>query len=357
MIPGNSFDWPKFKLFLYTTLSLCFIFIIARFVTYIDQIPIDKNLALVRDALGQDIDLEVNMFKGKDQEVNIEGGDFENEYEPIQKNDINNTLKKEIEIKQFENQDKKPDSNNQEVKTISATSYLVGDIESGDIILSKDKDKILPIASVSKLFSAIVAHENMSFTKEIQIDKVMLETYGESGFVPGDKMKIEDLIYATLMESSNDAVNAISTNYGNDDFIAKMNEYAWSIDMNNTFFADSSGLSAQNVSSANELFLFLKDLYANHKNILNYTLKDKKSISSKPSNTKIGLINKNKLYSDTQFIGGKTGKTDLAKETMVALFKLKDRNKDDRIIGLIVLGSKDRYKDISYIREIVANSI
>ena len=95
----------------------------------------------------------------------------------------------------------------------------------GEIILQKNKDQKFPIASVSKLFTAIVSAEKQNQDEVTQISAQALQTEGENGeLYLGQKIKVKDLIYPMLLESSNDAAEAIAEYSGRHTFIEQMNQ-------------------------------------------------------------------------------------------------------------------------------------
>src|SRR3989338_8299000 len=84
---------------------------------------------------------------------------------------------------------------------ISAEAYLVGDLNTGEVILSKNQDKSFPIASVSKLMTALVASEiNQKEETATKVTRTALATYGSNGnFRTGEIIKIKDLLYPLLL--------------------------------------------------------------------------------------------------------------------------------------------------------------
>ncbi|MEK7071311.1 MAG: serine hydrolase, partial [Patescibacteria group bacterium] len=107
---------------------------------------------------------------------------------------------------------------------VSAEAYLVGDLDTGEVILQKNEREKLPIASVSKLVTALVATELSNEGDVAQISKSALATYGKNGnFSLGEKIRVKELLYPLLLESSNDAAEALAEFWGYDTFIKKMN--------------------------------------------------------------------------------------------------------------------------------------
>ncbi|MEK7572585.1 MAG: CapA family protein [Patescibacteria group bacterium] len=225
-----------------------------------------------------------------------------------------------------------------------AESYYVGDLDTGEVILEKNKDKKFSIASITKLMTAIVSLDNQNQEEITQITKSALAPYGKNGgFRLNEKIKIGDLIYPLLLESSNDAAQILALNSGINTFIKKMNEKAKILEMLSTSFIDPSGLSENNQSTAFDLFKFSQYLKSNEPALLQVTLE--KSFGNK----------KHVWFNNSQFLGlegyqgGKRGYIDGSKQTAVSFFTLPLGKEGLRNIGIIVLRSPDRYKDIKNI--------
>lgn len=222
-----------------------------------------------------------------------------------------------------------------------AKSFIVADLDSGDIIAAKDKDLILPIASLSKLMTAIVAEETLSRDDKITISRSAVNTYGKQGRLSaGEVYSSQDIFYPLLLESSNDAAEAIAEYNGRDSFISDMNAKADSIGLSFTSFEDPSGLSANNVSTASELFRLTKYIYEFRRYILELTQLKKYQSDNKT------WYNNSRFRNDKNYLGGKNGYTDEAGKTLVANFQLPLEGENGfRNISIVLLNSKDTTTD------------
>lgn len=214
---------------------------------------------------------------------------------------------------------------------ITAESYLVANLETGEIYLSSNPKKVVPIASVSKLYTALVVHHLFDQNTVITIDQASLDAYGNAGnLMIGEKFLPKDLLHILLMVSSNDAAVAFAETFGADNsvnkFIEQMNAFAQEIGMKNTYFKDSSGLSSQNVSNATDLLTLSSFLYKNEKDILDISKTKEYDIATTTEHGLHHLVNINPFSTYPSFAGGKTGRTTEAKEAMVSMFnqKVKD---------------------------------
>ncbi len=224
---------------------------------------------------------------------------------------------------------------------ISAKYFLVGDIETGQIIVSKDESKSVPIASLTKLMTSVVADENIGLQQETAISNTAVDTYGKQGKLNrGEVYKVEELLYPLLLESSNDAAEAIAEYDNHYSFMLDMNAKAKLLDMKETSFEDPSGLSKNNVSSANDLFKLVQYINKYRSYILDISKEKSYRIDKKV------WYSNSKFRNDKNYLGGKNGYTDEAGKTNIGIFSLPlEGEYGFRKIVIIVLNSVDTEKD------------
>lgn len=187
------------------------------------------------------------------------------------------------------------------------------------ILVSKNKDKKMLIASTSKIMTAVIAIESGKINKTVKVTDKVLESYGSAIYLQiGEKMKLKDMIYGLLMQSGNDAAAMISDYLGGEEaFVEKMNNKAKKIGMKNTTFCNPSGLDekTQNYSTSYDMAILMR--YANSLPLFKKIVKTKKHVVESEDKTYIWR-NKNKLlYSYKYTTGGKTGYTEKAGRTLV----------------------------------------
>ncbi len=223
---------------------------------------------------------------------------------------------------------------------ITAPSYVVIDLDRNAIILEKDSERLLPVASVTKLVTAVLVKKLFDQDASITMTRRALNTYGNEAWLrEGEKMKVYELLYPLLMVSSNDASEVLAQSYskGRQQFIKEMNNWTNSIGAYRTYFADPSGLSSKNVSSAKDLSIIVKWILVHEPELLDITLLKLKTIRVHTWTNPTHFLNL------TSYAGGKNGYTPEANRTSVALFKL---GKAQKLYGVILLGSEARDSDI-----------
>lgn len=141
---------------------------------------------------------------------------------------------------------------------VRSSSALVVDVKTGKTLYQKNATKVRPIASLTKLMTALVvldAKQNLNQT--ITVDKNDLDRvkHTHSRIRMGTKVTRRDALHLTLMSSENRMASALARHYpgGRSAFVRAMNNKARQLGMRNTHFYDSTGLSTRNVSTAQDL--------------------------------------------------------------------------------------------------------
>lgn len=196
------------------------------------------------------------------------------------------------------------------------------------VLVSKNMNKKMLIASTTKIMTAIVAIESGKTNKMIKVTEKVLESYGSAIYLSvGEKMKLEDMIYGLMMQSGNDAALMIADYLGGEElFVKKMNEKAKEIGMKNTTFSNPHGLDekTKNYSTAYDMALLMR--YANSNLLFKKIVGCKKHTVKTDKKTYV-WSNKNKLlYTYKYTTGGKTGYTQKAHRTLVTSASKKNIN-------------------------------
>ncbi|MBP9763427.1 MAG: D-alanyl-D-alanine carboxypeptidase [Candidatus Pacebacteria bacterium] len=241
---------------------------------------------------------------------------------------------------------------------IGARYFLVGDIETNQIIFSKEEGKSVPLASLTKLMTAVIADEKIGLEKETIISRSAINTYGEQGNVrQGEKYSIENLFYPLLLESSNDVAESIAEFDNRYTFLLDMNAKAKLLNMTETFYEDPSGLSSHNVSSANDLFKLVQYI-SKYRNFIFEITQEK----SHRLNNKVWFSN-SKFKNYKNYLGGKNGYISAAGKTNIALFEIEfegdhgEKKDNKRKIAIIILNTRDIEKDTRNILNYLQNNV
>lgn len=240
---------------------------------------------------------------------------------------------------------------------LSVTAFAVGD---GEVVLSaksavayspltretvyeKNCHEHMPMASTTKIMTALIVCEKLGFDDEITITESDSQTEGSaSGLKPGDTVSSGDLIYCMLLPSGNDAANAGARAVSGsiDAFAQLMNEKAHEIGMNDTHFVTPSGLDApEHYSSAYDMALlasyalendFLKEVFSS----VTHTVETKQGI-------KYYLTNHNRLLKSIEgCCGVKTGFTKKSGRCLVSA-----THRDSLSLIVVTLNAPDDWND------------
>src|SRR3989344_4135814 len=198
----------------------------------------------------------------------------------------------------------------------------------------------LPVASLTKLMTAVIAFENFDLAKTIKISRDAISQEGERGILELDReITVNDLLYITLIESSNHAAYALSEGMDKYDFVRLMNEKARELNMENTFFTKPAGLSPENISTAEDLIKTAK-----------YILKKHPKISEISRTKEYDLPNYGKLTNTDELLGEVpdivAGKTGLLIEAKGCLLLIVNNSGKDSYLIFVVLGAEDRFGEM-----------
>lgn len=232
-------------------------------------------------------------------------------------------------------------------------SYLVADLENGFLFADNLLKEERSIASITKLMTALIVVEYINVEKEVTISDYMLVDTSIPRLISGQKIKVLDLLSLLLLESSNEAAMAFYNLIDKNTFIDLMNQKAAAIGMGSTSFADTSGVLAGNISNSEDLYKLAKYLYHNRSFILHMTMGTENRVAYGNS-VYSDLQNLNEIE-DLDLIGGKTGVSTSAKDSMMAVLNL-PMDGQDRPVVVIVLGSDNAKRDIGMLIDSVSKA-
>lgn len=258
---------------------------------------------------------------------------------------------------------KKPSKPLLEIEAKSAISVKINSTGQEKILFEKDSEKPLPIASVTKLMTALVVLENENYNLENLITISPIAASQENGFHPGnlragERVTLRKLLELILIYSSNDAAWALAEVIGTEnfvqDFVQEMNQKAKVLGLENTHFANPTGLDPSGPISIEGGLIFFnhstaKDLFR----LTNYILKNQPLILEisrrEPSSpSEIGILN---LFLTQRVIGGKTGYTDTAGGCIVFVFS--DDGTPEIFFINVILGAESPAARIEEMQKLV----
>lgn len=225
-------------------------------------------------------------------------------------------------------------------ESLSTDLWGIFDPETGAIITGSNTKMVSPIASLSKLVTAVAVMQSTQMNTSFEISASDVNTEGRAGkLVEGTKTTPYELLFPLLLESSNDAGVAIGRRLG-DDFEKSANNIINSLSLSQTYIVEPTGLDVRNVSTVTDLAIFFSYLKKSYPHIVDITTLD----TYIDSHT--GYGNSNPIHSFPNFTGGKQGYTDEAGRTFVGTFTVPPMLKE---VGIVVLHSDNLEADIKAI--------
>jgi D-alanyl-D-alanine endopeptidase (penicillin-binding protein 7) len=238
---------------------------------------------------------------------------------------------------------------------------LVQDAESGETLYEKNSDTILPIASITKLMTAIVVLERkLDLEQRVAVSAEDLRATRSARvrgrLRPGSVLTRDELLLLALMASENRAAAALARTYpgGTEAFVAAMNAEAGRLGLQDTRFADPTGLSPDNVSSAHDLAGLVRAAHS-YPLIREYSTRPSAQVRARGGT--VGFRNTNSLVrSDSWDIElSKTGYISAAGRCLVMQMRVASR--DLVVILLDSWGKYTRVADARRIRKWLESSV
>ena len=228
---------------------------------------------------------------------------------------------------------------------VSAASAVLVEQKTGRVLFEKDANTKRRIASITKIMTAILAIESGKMNQTVKVSEQATRAEGSSVYLkPGEKIKLNDLVYGLMLRSGNDTAVAIAEHVGGslDGFVHIMNQKAKEIGMYNTHFANPHGLDdhENHYSTAYDMAILMR--YAMQNKTFQKITGTKVHKAPNPTeNWDREWKNKNRLLSKYKYCtGGKTGYTKRAKRTLVTT-----ATKGDMDLIAVTLNGPDDWND------------
>jgi len=220
----------------------------------------------------------------------------------------------------------------------AAALYMV-ELQSGKVLLEKNATRRLPPASLTKIMTAMVALESGSLEQVVTIDPRALVNRSSLGFHSGEEFFLRDLLTAMLVNSANDACEAVALHVAGSEaqFVAKMNEQARALKLEDTHFTNPCGFDAPGQYSTAVDLAKLTDHALQVPAFSMMVRTVTRTITTVDGKRQVSLHSTNELLLDPDVTGVKTGYTSKAGRCLIAsMFKEGHRlllvglNVDDR---------------------------
>ena len=243
----------------------------------------------------------------------------------------------------------------QKVKVVylRSAAVMVQDAATGEVVINKNSDAVVPIASITKLMTAmIILDRGLDLEQRIVVSREDVDTHKgtRSRLMPGTTLTRDELLLVALMASENRAAAALARTYpgGVQAFVKAMNEKAAELGMSDSQFIEPTGLSPSNVSSPRDLVKLVRAAHG-YPLIREYSTRDKAII--KAFNRPLRFVNTNGLVRNSHWDIelSKTGYISEAGRCLVMHVRL--ASKDLIVVLLDSWGKQSRIADANRIRK------
>ncbi len=234
---------------------------------------------------------------------------------------------------------------------LEAKAVYVFDVRDGEVLYGKNSEMSLPLASITKVLTGLVAIGSLPGDTITTVSAGDLMTDGESGLTVGERWKLVDLVSFMLITSSNDAATTLRSTYEKEtggSFISAMNAEAKKLGLSQAIFTNETGLdvgdSASNTGSAKDVATLLTAALHTIPEALDVTRNDSFTFTSE-NGTVHKVVSTNELANDIPWsAGAKTGFTDSAGGNLAISFD----PSIGRPVVIVVLGSsrEGRFTDM-----------
>lgn len=238
-------------------------------------------------------------------------------------------------------------------KTASAKAAYFVDVKTGQILLKKNSDTRLPMASLSKLMVALVALDQSNLDDVLTVPSSRSHTGDALMYLKeGDRINVDGLLHGILLNSGSDAALTLADGIagGEAEFVALMNERANTLGLKNTQFLNTVGWDETgNYTTAHDLAI-LSQVALSNPTIKNIVKKRSALVKSESGRSYL-LTNTNYLLDSKNYLGTKTGTTYGAGECLSIYYK----DSEKEVVG-IVLNSANRFPETAEIIDWISNN-
>ncbi len=243
--------------------------------------------------------------------------------------------------------------------SLKAKSVYVFDIETGTPIYEKSAQRLRPLASLTKMMTAIIALDELGSNAVITISEDAVADVGDNGLLAGEEWRLEDLLKLTLVSSSNDAIHAIAETLAEKEgetnprlaLVKKLNAKAEELGMNSTRFFDPAGLDftsdASAFGSAEDVYTLMRYGLRRYPELFQTTALAELTIRSLDG-VPHTVENTNEVADVIpELVTSKTGFTDIAQGNLAFIFEAGPAQP----VAVIILGStfEERFSDAQQI--------
>lgn len=240
-----------------------------------------------------------------------------------------------------------PDSNVGRDLRLNLKAAIAVDNKKHQVIYSYNADEIRPVASISKLLTAMIVLDSYNPDTVLTITKQDAHNSSRSLFRPGDKARAIDFLHASMLQSDNRAARALARLVAGsyDDFAEKMNDLALNCGLKNTVMYEPTGLNEHNCSTAADIARLILIAHTKYPELARITSLKEYSFDLLNRKKKIRLVNTNRMvFSKYKVKAGKTGYI-VESDYCLATILEDSQGKEVTVVVLGAPGSNTRFRE------------
>ena len=234
---------------------------------------------------------------------------------------------------------------------LSASGAIILDLQSGQQVFGKQVQVERPMASLTKLMTALIIVESHDLEEWVTVTKESQQIEGNNVYLPvGEKFTVGDLLSALLISSANDAAHLLATYHSGTEeaFVEEMNRRAQMLGMKSTNYSNPSGLDSVKQWSTPQDTAWLATFVLRMPEIRSRMEKRGLPIYSR-NGQKITLVHTHALmHAETSVVSGKTGTTDGAKQCLLSVVEIGEKE-----YLVVLMHSQRRYIDMRMILDVL----
>lgn len=237
-------------------------------------------------------------------------------------------------------EDLKKEEKSGRLPSFEASVVSVSNLNTRDVFFDHESSKRWPMASITKLMTAVVALRKVDQAAVIEVTPQSFDWLEEAApkVRIGEKYSRDDMLEIMLGTSSNEAAEALAGFLGREKFIEEMNLQAKDWGLHDTYYKDPTGISVSNQSTASDLRELATRIYNEEPTIFEITRRARVDVRELNSKKVSSFHSNNTFTARKDFLGGKTGYTDEAQQNLLSIFKY-----NNQPILIIVMGTSDRF--------------
>lgn len=239
------------------------------------------------------------------------------------------------------------------VPDIRAAAAIIYNPETNEVIWEENSQNQRSIASITKVMTAaVVLEDNPDLTREVTITRKDVYRASHTYLRAGERLSLDDLLHLTLVASDNAAARALARTspLGPAGFVDRMNEKALELGLEDTAYADPSGLDADNVSSAFDMARLIA-FASSDERIARIMRKPYYTVLTNRRVINIHSTNKLVVKGDVDVRGGKTGFIRKAGYCLATLLRLPHTGQQYAVVVLGAKSSAGRFSETRHLLE------